>query len=284
MAITESPGAAVSSEVLRVNEPLRVGGVSVYLAGNGYAPRFTVRDGTGAVAFSDQVPFLAQDGFYASSGVIKVPDAADTQIGVVADLYPTYLMTEQGPRSVFPDARAPAVLLTAFTGDLGLDGGDPQNAYVLDTDAMTQLQGEDGGPFRALLRPGQTIDLPDGAGSITLDSVDRFVGLTLRADPARGAALVFSLLAIAGLMASLFVPRRRVWVRAVERSDGSGVRLEVGALARSEDHGLGAETDRVLAEVLAAAGSSDARSTDERNDHDPRGADRSSRNDARSSR
>ena len=270
--VVAAPGEEPVTRPLRVNEPLRAGGASVYLAGNGYAPRFVVRDATGEVVFDDQVPFLPQDAFYTSTGVVKVPDAAGDQIGLVGQLYPTYVLTEQGPTSVFPDARDPAVLFTAFTGDLGLDGGEPQNAYVLETEAMTQLQGEGGEPFRAALRPGQSVELPDGAGTVTLESVDRYVGVTIRHDPARGAALVFALLAIAGLMASLFVPRRRVWVRASDGAPGR-VRLEVGALARSEDHGLGAEADRVLAEVLAAAGGRDARSTPERIDGGPRGVD-----------
>ncbi len=270
LAVTDEPGAQERAERLRVNEPLRAGGASVYLAGNGYAPRVTVRDATGAVAFSDQVPFLPQDAFYASSGVVKVPDAAGTQIGLVGNLYPTYWIDEQGPRSIFPDARDPVLLFTAFTGDLGIDDGAPQNAYVLDTEGMTQLTAGDGQPFRELLRPGQTVLLPDGQGSVTLESVDRYAGLTIRHDPARGAALAFALAAIVGLMASLFVPRRRLWVRVVPagstagspggRPDGAGgSRLEVGALARSEDHGLAAEADRVLAEVLAAAAAPSSR-------------------------
>ncbi len=281
--VAEAPGQEPVRRSLRVNEPLRAGGASVYLAGNGYAPRFTVRDATGEVVFSDQVPFLPQDAFYTSTGVVKVPDAAGTQIGIVGNLFPTYVLAEQGPTSVFPDKLDPAVLFTAYTGDLGLDEGEPQNAYVLDTEEMTQLQGEDGEPFRAAVRPGQTVQLPDGAGSVTLDSVDRYVGVTVRHDPARGAALVFSLLAIAGLMTSLFVPRRRVWVRVADGAPGR-VRVEVGALARSEDHGLGAEADRVLAEVLAAAGGSDARSTGERIDRGARGVEQSRDGDVRSTR
>ena len=254
LGVSDGPGQPVQERRLRVNHPLRVGGASVYLAGNGYAPHVTVRDSQGNVAFDDQVPFLPQDGFYSSSGVIKVPDAAGTQLGFVADLYPTYLMTDQGPRSIFPDKRDPVILLTAFTGDLGLKGA-PQNVYVLDTKKMTQLKGADGAPFRAALRPGDTQELPDGAGSITLDSVDRYAGITVRHDPARGVALVSALLAIAGLSASLFIPRRRLWVRVRpvgNEGAGVGTLVQVGALARSEDAGLAEEADRVLADLVLA--------------------------------
>ncbi len=257
VGVTESPDADERVERLRVNEPLRTGGASVYLAGNGYAPRFTVRDSTGAVAFSDQVPFLPQDGFYTSTGVVKVPDASGTQIGLSGLLFPTYVLDPvTGPSSVFPDARDPAVLFTAYTGDLGLDDGTPQNVYVLDTAAMTQLTDEAGQPFRTALRPGQSVALPGGVGTVTLESVDRYAGLTVRHDPARGAALVSAVLAMVGLTASLFIPRRRLWVRVLPAGGAGGssaTRVEVGALARSEDPGLADEADRVLADVLTAS-------------------------------
>jgi cytochrome c biogenesis protein len=46
-------------------------------------------------------------------------------------------------------------------------------------------------------------------------------------------------LIIAGLLVSLFVPRRRMWVKAARRPDGSVV-LEYAGLARGEDPGLDA--------------------------------------------
>src|SRR3712207_7544547 len=42
-------GSSDLEGVIRPNEPLVVGGTKVFLLGNGYAPRFTVRDGTGQV-------------------------------------------------------------------------------------------------------------------------------------------------------------------------------------------------------------------------------------------
>lgn len=45
------------------------------------------------------------------------------------------------------------------------------------------------------------------------------------------------MLVLLGLGTSLFVPRRRVWVKAIEESDGS-LRLEYAGLARGEDPAL----------------------------------------------
>ncbi|MHB1235648.1 MAG: cytochrome c biogenesis protein ResB, partial [Microbacteriaceae bacterium] len=49
---------------------------------------------------------------------------------------------------------------------------------------------------------------------------------------------------LAGLLTALFVPRRRVWVKAVEHKDGR-VSLEYAGLARGEDPQL----DRAVADL-----------------------------------
>ena len=260
--VVDAPGAAPRTEQLKVNEPLRVGGAAVYLAGNGYAPVITVRDSDGEVAFSGQVPSLPQDANYASRTVVKVTDAAPEQLGLVGTLLPTAVVDpDLGPISVFPDADDPRLFFTVWAGDLGLDAGEPQNVYELDTEDMTQLTSDDGEPFRAALAPGDSIELPGGRGTVSFDRLERYAGITIRHDPARGAALVFSLLAIAGLTASLFVPRRRLWVRAVAAPAGAAggsqaprTLVEVAALARSEDPGLAQETDAVVAALRAALG------------------------------
>ncbi|MBC3760401.1 cytochrome c biogenesis protein ResB [Quadrisphaera oryzae] len=278
VTVKDSPDAAPRSGQIRVNEPLRAGGASVYLAGNGYAPVITVRDAKGDVLFSQATPFLVQDATYTSTGVVKVP-GLDGDIGLQGLFLPTASPSASGvPVSTFPDLRNPELLLFAYTGDLGLDDGVPQNVYELDTSRMQRVTSPDGQPLRFAMKPGETYQLPNGLGSVTFDRVDRYAGFTVRHDPARAAALVFSLLAIAGLTASLFVPRRRLWVRAVPAAGGADGRtlLEVGALARSEDHGLAAEADAVLAAVLArlpaaapAGTTSDTGPTDSPPSHQP---------------
>lgn len=250
LTVVDRPDNPPRTATIKVNEPLAIGGANVYLSGNGYAPVVTVRDGNGDVALSGPVPFLPQDANYSSVGVLKVPDAAPEQIGVQAFLLPTAVVDPQrGPISVFPDAGDPRLFLTAYTGDLGLDGGRPQSVYRLDTTNLTQLTTPSGTPFNAALRPGESVDLPGGAGSITFDRLERFAALDVRADPSKGYVLVFAVLAIAGLVGSLFVPRRRVWVR-VRPAAGSGEAprtvVEVGALARGDDPGLTDQVDQVL--------------------------------------
>lgn len=268
----DNPEAAPQPGTISVNHPLHVGGAKVFLLGNGYAPVITVRDGSGEVVYSDATPFLPQDGSYRSVGVVKAPGAQPQQIGLQGIFLPTAQIDADGMRSLFPDALDPALALTAYVGDLGLSSSRPQSVYTLDVDDMVQLTSDDGSPFRALLRPGDTAQLPDGAGSITFDRVQRYAGLSIRHDPASGWALGSSMAAILGLALSLFVPRRRVFVRVQPAgsgdSDGSRTVVDVGALARGEDERL---DDEVRAVVAALGGESSA-GHDRQHENDPKGA------------
>jgi cytochrome c biogenesis protein len=247
----EDPEAPPRSSTISVNHPLQLDGAKVFLLGNGYAPVITVRDSTGAVVYSQPTPFVPQDGAYKSLGAVKAPGASPEQLGLVGWFLPTAVIDDQGPRSIFPDLKNPALTLTAYAGDLNLASGAAQSVFTLDTSKMQQLRTPDGDLVRLLLAPGQTRQLPGGRGSVTFERVERFAGLSIRHDPARGWALGAAVAAMLGLALSLFVPRRRVFVRvrAVQPAAGtSGGRtlVEVGGLSRGEDAGLEDEVARVL--------------------------------------
>lgn len=249
VTLTE-PGEEARPATIRVNHPLAAGGANVYLAGNGYAPRLTVRDAAGDVAFSGDVPFLPQDASYRSRGVVKVPDVSTgDQIGLVGYLLPTAVITSDAAFSAFPQPGNPVLVLQVWRGDLGLDSGVPQDAYQLRTSGMAQVTRPDGTPETVQVALGQTVDLPGGLGSLTFEQLPRYVALDLRYDPSLGWVLGFAIAAFLGLAVSLFTPRRRVWLRVAEGGDLRTV--EAAALARSEDVGLGAEVERVLDAVRA---------------------------------
>lgn len=248
VTVTE-PGRDARADRIRVNQPLTVGGARVYLMGNGFAPQVTVRDGAGEVAFAGAVPFLPEDALYLSRGVVKVPDVSTgEQVGIVGYLLPTAEVTEAGARSLHPQPYDPLLVLTVWSGDLGLGTGLPQNVYELDESAMEQAVDADGRPVTLFLEPGGTVELPDGLGEITWEALPRFVALDLRYDPALGWVLVSSLLALAGLAVSLFTPRRRLWLRVSEDDEGRTL-VRGAALARTDDIGLPAELDRLMAAV-----------------------------------
>lgn len=228
-------GGEPQSATIKVNEPLGIGGTSVYLLGNGYAPQVIVRDADGAVVFSQPVAFLPQDANLFSLGIIKIPDGLDEQLGIRALLYPTTLPLDNGTyASSHPDLRDPTLTLEVYAGDLGLDNGQGTNAFALNTDALTQIAGRDAEAPTIELKLGDVADLPNGLGTIELASIPRFVSLDVHHDPSQGWVLLFSSLVVGGLLASLFVARRRLWVKAVVSADGA-VTLEYAGLARGDD-------------------------------------------------
>ncbi|MGI6878708.1 cytochrome c biogenesis protein ResB [Microbacterium sp. gxy059] len=253
------PDGFSSEESVRVNHPLRLHDDAVYLLGNGYAPTLTVRNADDEVVFRDSVPFLPQDsGTMTSLGVIKVVDGLEEQLGLVGFFYPTQFEMESGAyTSAYPDLVNPMVTLNVFEGDLGVDDGTPRSVYTLDSTGLDQIAGGDTDVDAIELMPGETAELPGGRGSITFEdetpegvdradvgyteSVKRYASLQVHHDASSVWVLVFAVLAVAGLMTALFVPRRRMWVKATP-ADG-GVRIEYAGLARGEDPALGQAVD-----------------------------------------
>jgi cytochrome c biogenesis protein len=247
---------------VQVNHPLTVGGTKVFLVGHGYAPVVTVRDGKGNVAWSGPVIFLPQDGNLRSVGVIKVPDAvgrsgASDQLGFSGLFLPTVGLTTRGWLSTFPATDDPVMVLTAYHGDLGLNSGVPQNVYQLDTRRMTQFRAPDGSPYARALRPGDRMVLPNGAGSLTFDGLKQWASFQIARNPSNATALWSSIAMGAGLVLSLFVRRRRIWVRA-SPLPGGGSRIELAGLDRTGRERMAEEMaafTAVLQETFPAADS-----------------------------
>ncbi|MEU6576128.1 cytochrome c biogenesis protein ResB [Streptomyces sp. NPDC046805] len=225
---------------VRVNEPLHIGDAKVYLVSHGYAPVVTVRDGKGHVVYRDAVPLLPLDGNVTSSGVVKVmdgyrnPRGASEQLGFQSFFLPTYGGRGGPMLSRFPALLNPLLAVNAYHGDLGVDSGLPQSVYQLDKTHMKAFKDAQGNLFKQLLKPGQTMRLPGGAGSLTFEKgVKEWAGFEVVQEPGSGWALGGALAAIFGLAASLFIQRRRVWVRAARGDDGVTV-VEMAGLGRSE--------------------------------------------------
>jgi len=239
--------ASQVSQTLKVNGPLKFGGASVFLLGNGYAPVITVRDATGQILMREATPFLPQDANYRSVGAVKVSAASPRQLGFFGFFLPSeYLDQNAGPSSFFPGLKNPALALGVYEGEL-YPQGRPQSVYTLNTEKMTQLKNAKGDPLRLLLKPGQTTQLPGGRGSITFDSVQRWAGLSVRYDPGKALALAGALAALAGLIASLLIRRRRLFVRVSPR--GRRTVVSIGGLAKGEDPGLGATIEDLLSTI-----------------------------------
>ena len=232
--VTVTDEGKTSKQTIKVNMPLTFGNARVYLQANGYSPVVTVRDEFKNVVFQGPVPFLPQDGNLRSIGAIKVPDAQPS-IGFVASFVPTNARTtSQGAISIYPELLDPKLLFSIWEGDLGLDSGVPQSVYKIDTTTLKQIG-------LGSVKPGDTYNYP--GGSITLETVLPWVNLQVVQDPGKSYALIGAILAIAGLLTSLYGRRRRIWIRVTD----SGV--EVAGLAKNSAPGLEVEVNKFISFV-----------------------------------
>jgi len=223
-----------SKQVVKVNRPLTFGSTRVYLQANGYSPVVTVRDKSKNVVLQGPVPLLPQDANLRSIGAIKVPDA-DPSIGFVVSFVPTNARTtSQGAISIYPELLDPKLLFAIWQGDLGLDSGVPTSVYKIDTEKLTQIG-------LGSVKPGDTYNY--SSGSITLETVIPWVNLQVVQDPGKSYALIGGILAIAGLLTSLYGRRRRIWIRLTDS------RVEVAGLAKNSAPGLEVEVNKFVSFV-----------------------------------
>ncbi|MFD8415894.1 cytochrome c biogenesis protein ResB [Streptomyces sp. NPDC059650] len=254
--VTFSEGAdgAPQKREIQVNKPLEVDGAKVYLLGHGYAPVISVTDPTGKVIFRDAVPMLPFDSNLSSSGAVKVTDGyrdkdgKTEQLGFNAMFVPTFAGEGKGTMlSQFPELDFPVLALSAYHGSLGVDSGLPQNVYQLNTSKMQEFKDENGQLFKKRLLPNETMELPGGAGVVKFEGIERWATFSVTRQPGSALALAGAVAAIGGLAASLFIQRRRVWVRAVRGEDGTTV-VEMAGLGRSES----AKVPEELGQLAAA--------------------------------
>lgn len=226
----ETPDSPVKDYDLRVNHPLDVGDTEVFLIGHGYAPQITIRDGNGDVARSGPAIFLPLDQTFQSFGVARAPFGNPDEIALEGEFFPTFALGDGMPRSTYGDLANPVLSLFVYTGDLGTGG----SVYVLDKADATQLMKDDEQPLRLDLRPGDTVELPDGLGSVTFEEeIPRWNKVQISHTPGKLVALTGVVLALLGLLGSLFIRPRRVWVRARRDEATDSTIVDLGALDRS---------------------------------------------------
>lgn len=241
---------------LEVNHPLRVGGDRVYLQGHGYAPMFSVVYPDGQVRTSTVQWRPDNATTLLSSGVARIdppagsyPDPAERrrhQIAITGLLAPTEQLDGKLLSSSFPALIAPAVAVDIYTGDTGLDSGRPQSLYTLDPRLIDQHRIDRAA--RVNLRVGQQVRIDQGpaAGTIVrFDGAVPFVNLQVSHDPGQIWVLVSAMAMMAGLVVSLLVRRRRIWVR-LQTETPSSVNVQVGGLARTDNAGWGDEFERLV--------------------------------------
>jgi cytochrome c biogenesis protein len=232
--LTANPaGSKEETRIIKVNQPLTYGSTKIYLQANGYAPIVVVKDKFGKVVFDGPTTFLPQDGNLSSIGAIKIPDM-QPQIGFVASFLPTADRDPiRGGFSSYPEVLDPRLLLAVWKGDLGLNTGVPQSVYRIDTSKMERIG------LKALVL-NESYDF--GEGSITFTGWTSWVNLQIVNDPGKGFALIGAILAILGLLISLFTRQRRVWVK-------QGKKTQVAGLAKNGIPGLEEEIRELVKEM-----------------------------------
>jgi cytochrome c biogenesis protein len=241
---------------LKVNEPLRVGGDRVYLQGHGYAPTFTVtfRDGqtrTQTLQFrpENQITLLSSGAMRFDPPGGSYPDPGErrkNQIAIQGLFAPTEQLDGTLLSSSYPALNNPAVAVDIYKGDTGLDTGKPQSLFSLDSNLIEQKRLTK--KARVNLQAGQQTRLDDGT-IIRFDGAVPFINVQVSHDPAQIWVLVFALTMMAGLLVSLVVRRRRVWVRLTPAGPGT-VSVELGGLARTDNSGWGDEFERLTQRLL----------------------------------
>jgi cytochrome c biogenesis protein len=242
--------------LLKVNEPLRVGGDRVYLQGHGYAPTFTVTFPDGKTRTQtlqwrpeDQITFLSSGAMRFDPPGGTYPDADErrkNQVAIQGLFAPTARLDGTLLSSSFPALNDSAVAVDIYKGDTGLDTGRPQSLFALDPRLIEQKRLTK--KARVNLRAGESTRLDDGI-VVRFDGAVPFVNVQVSHDPAQVWVLVFALTMMAGLLVSLVVRRRRVWVRISPSSPGT-VNVELGGLARTDNSGWGDEFERLTERVL----------------------------------
>jgi cytochrome c biogenesis protein len=115
-----------------------------------------------------------------------------------------------------------------------MDSGVPQSVYRIDTTDMERI-----GLWALSIGESYSFEV----GAITFNGVVPWVNLQVVKDPGKQWALIGSIVAIIGLLASLFIRQRRIYIR---REDGG---IAIAGLALNRLPGLADEIAKLVAEI-----------------------------------
>ena len=245
VAYSPAGSSTTKQRAVKTNDPISINGVSLYLVSHGYAPVITVRNKDNTVVYSGPVKYFDVDAMFKSTGMLRVADGIKdkdgkpTQLGVYGTFLPTAPDTMDpalGPVSLYPAALNPKLILNVFTGDLG----PSTSVWRFDTAKATQQTLDPANGRTAVqldLDKNQSVQLPDGMGSISFDGVKQYAQFDINHDPSKTLVFVSAVGIVGGLVLSLGIRRRRVFVR-VKPTEQDAIRVEVAGLARAEDERL----------------------------------------------
>lgn len=244
VAFSDRRGGAIRTEEVRVNHPASVEGLRVFQEGFGWAPVVKVELG-GATMWSSPIVAVrdrAPDGVPATAmpwrGAIKL-SATQPDVMITVELWSDFrayanfqLTGEPTPMFVQFD---PYIRYSVFVGRIH----DP-SLSTMDTTGLRRVGGGD------LHAAGTSnIDVP-GAGELRLSfpELRQYSVLLISRDVGIPVVLAAAILVLVGLIPSLYVSRRKVWIRA-EAAPG-GALVEIGGFALQHKDAFEEEFDRIV--------------------------------------
>ncbi len=235
-------GRQTQAQRVAPNRPMTVDGVRVFQSDYGYVPVVRVRGKDGKVLKQEEVLTLRDPASELSTGAVKVT-RAQPQIGLELTMF-TGLRTAPDCPGGLPfcnDPRLvrPVLVVLPFQGDL--QAARAQSVFTLDQSRLRPL-----GARPLVLGLGQSGKLPNGL-EVTFADLKQYSVVTLARDPGVPIVGLGAALVLLGLVPSLYVTRRRVWVRATPTPGGS--RVELAGLALQGKVAFAGELARLAGEV-----------------------------------
>jgi len=237
-------GRPLQSQRVAPNRPMTVDGVRIFQSDYGYVPVVRARDKNGRELLAPQEVLTLRDPASEwSTGAVKVT-RAKPQVGLELTMF-TGLRTAPdcpggAPFCNDPRLVRPVLVALAYQGDLQADRA--QSVFTLDRSRLRLL-----GDRPVVLGLGDSRKLANGM-EVSFTGLKQYSVLTLARDPGVPVVAVAAGLLLLGLVPSLYVTRRRVWVRAVPAGPG-GTRVELAGLALQGKAAFEAELARLADQV-----------------------------------
>jgi cytochrome c biogenesis protein len=233
-------GRPLQSQRVAPNRPMTVDGVRIFQSDYGYVPVVRVRDKDGKDLLAPQEVLTLRDPASEwSTGAVKVTRASP-QVGLELTMF-TGLRTAPdcpggAPFCNDPRLVRPVLVALAYQGDLQADRA--QSVFTLDRSRLTLL-----GDRPLVLGLGESKELANGM-VVSFTGLKQYSVLTLARDPGVPVVALGAGLLLLGLVPSLYVTRRRVWVRAAPAGPGA-TRVELAGLALQGKAAFEAELARL---------------------------------------
>jgi len=237
-------GRPLQAQRVAPNRPMTVDGVRVFQSDYGYVPVVRVQDAKGRELLAPQEVLTLRDpASEVSNGAVKVTRAMP-QVGLQAVLFTGLRTAPDCPPGVDfcndPRLSRPVLVVLAYQGDLQADRA--QSVFTLDHSRLRPL-----GDRPLLLTPGRSAKLANGM-VVSFTDLKQYSVFTLARDPGVPVVAVGAVLLLCGLVPSLYVTRRRVWVRASPAGPGT-TRVELAGLALQGKPAFEAELARLAQQI-----------------------------------